>query len=119
MSCSKALTNTFTPFPRLLGFEWRQHLVHLHILSNQRSFPCSIRVSGNCSEDGQTVRHLVKSVVQVLDLVTRVLEVIAVDVEVPLKRRVAMSTGMKKHGARDDYCFWAMRTMEDFFIKTS
>ena len=76
-------------------------------------------MSGDCLEDAQTVRHLVKGVVQVLDLVTRVLEVVAVDVEVPLKRRVAMSTGMKKHGARDDYCLWAKRTMEDFFIKTS
>ena len=105
--------------PRPLGLDWRQHLVHLHILSNQRSFSCSIRVSGDCLEDAQTVRHLVKGVVQVLDLVTRVLEVVAVDVEVPLKRRVAMSTGMKKHGARDDCCLWAKRTMEDFFIKTS
>ena len=104
--------------PRPLGLDWRQHLVHLHVLSNQRSFPCSIHVSGDCLEDGQTVRHIVKGVVQVLGLVTRVLEVVAVDVEVPLKRRVAMSTGMKKHGARDDY-FWAKRRMEDFFIKTS
>ena len=105
--------------PRPPGLDWRQHLVHLHILSNLRSFPCSIRVSGDCLADGQTVRHLVKGAVQVLGLVPRVLEVVAVDVEVPLKRRVAMSTGMKKHGARDDYCFWVKRTMEYFLIKTS
>ena len=105
--------------PRPPGLDWRQHLVHLHIRSNQRSFPCSVRVSGDCLEDGQTVRHLVKGVVQVLGLVTRVLEVVAVDVEVPVKRRVPMSTGMKKHGARNDYCFGQSERWKISSLKTS
>ena len=48
-SGSRALASPFTPFPRPQGLDSRQHLVHLPLLSHQRCFPRSIRVTGDCS----------------------------------------------------------------------